>query len=160
MGTESGEMIPHSGHIDQDFHTLLAGFHIRLADLHRSLDALCSMRSRITRPRTPITQPTSTRGRSAVHTETLPAFRATEKLHANVRQEGLPTIDETTDKLLRELRGSPTDLAKLVERIHRRGRRVVPISANAIARWNKDDPDSWERVRGWLTRRGVQIIVD
>ena len=88
-----------------------------------------------------------------------PASRATKKLHANVRQEGLPTIDETADKLLRELRSSPTDLAKLVERIHRRGRRVVPISANAIARWDKDDPDSWERVREWLTRRGVQIIV-
>ncbi len=88
-----------------------------------------------------------------------PASRATKKLHANVRQEGLPTIDEAADKLLRELRGSPTDLAKLVERIHRRGRRVVAIPAKAITRWNKDDPKSWERVREWLTRRGVQIIV-
>ena len=88
-----------------------------------------------------------------------PASGATKKLHANVRQEGLPTIDETADELLRELRGSPTDLAKLVERIHRRGRRVVAIPAKAITRWNKDDPKSWERVREWLTRRGVQIIV-
>jgi hypothetical protein len=88
-----------------------------------------------------------------------PASKATKKLHANVRQEGLPTIDETADKLLRELRGSPTDLAKLVERIHQRRRRVVAISAGAITRWNKDDPKSWERVREWLTRRGVQIIV-
>ena len=89
-----------------------------------------------------------------------PASRATKKLHANVRQEGLPTIDEAADKLLRELRGSPTDLAKLVERIHQRRRRVVAIAAGAITRWNKDDPNSWERVHEWLMKHDVRIRVD
>jgi hypothetical protein len=65
---------------------------------------------------------------------------------------------DETEKLLGELRGSPTDLAKLVATVHRRHRRIVAISAQAITRWNKDDPTSWARVCGWLTLRGVRIM--
>ena len=68
------------------------------------------------------------------------------------------TMNQETEELLCALRGSPTDLAKLVMRIAPR-RTVVPISAVAIARWNKDDPDSWDRVRAWLTTRRVQSII-
>src|SRR3989441_9317087 len=69
------------------------------------------------------------------------------------------TLDEETVRLLRALRESPTDLAKLVKTIHRRRRRVVAIAPKAIARWNRDDPDSWKRVYDWLTRRDVRIVV-
>src|SRR6267142_1577477 len=65
---------------------------------------------------------------------------------------------DETEKLLGELRGSPTDLAKLVATVNQRHRRIVAISAQAIARWNKDDPTSWARVREWLTMRGVRIV--
>ena len=68
-------------------------------------------------------------------------------------------MDETTKMLLRELRASPTDLAKLVERVTQRPDRDVAIPAPAIARWHKDDPDAWERVRVWLTRRGMQVVM-
>ena len=68
-------------------------------------------------------------------------------------------LDEATEQLLHELKGSPTDLAKLVMRTAHRRRTVVPISAAAIARWNKDDPDSWGRVRAWLTTRVVGRIM-
>jgi len=68
------------------------------------------------------------------------------------------TRRETTHELLWELRQSPTDLAKLVRRVDQRRRGVVPVSVHAITRWNKDDPTSWERVRDWLTTRGVRII--
>jgi len=68
-------------------------------------------------------------------------------------------MDEATEELLRDLRGSPTDLEKLVNRIDQRRPRVVAISANAIARWNKDDPRAWERVREWLTKQGVRVMV-
>jgi hypothetical protein len=71
----------------------------------------------------------------------------------------LSALDEATERLLHELKGSPTDLAKLVMRSAPRRRTVVPISAVAIARWNKDDPDSWDRVSAWLTTRGVQRII-
>jgi len=74
-------------------------------------------------------------------------------------RKGLSAMDEATEKLLRELRGSPTDLAKMVERIHQRRRRVVAISAGAITRWNKDDPSSWARVYDWLTKQGVRLVV-
>ena len=40
-----------------------------------------------------------------------------------------------------------------------RCRAVLPISADAVARWNKDDPDSWGRVRAWLTTRVVGRIM-
>jgi len=69
------------------------------------------------------------------------------------------TMDEETEELLRALRGSPTDLAKLVKTMHQRRRRVVAIATRAITRWNRDDPDSWKRVSEWLTRRGVHVLV-
>ena len=68
-------------------------------------------------------------------------------------------IDEATDKLLRDLRDSPTDLGKLVERIHQRGRCIVPIAPLAIARWEKDDPLAWARVYEWLCERNVRIVI-
>jgi len=76
-----------------------------------------------------------------------------------VPEQTLAAMDEATAALLRDLRGSPTDLAKLVKRMHERRRPVVAISSKAIARWNKDDPDSWGRVCDWLTRQGVRIMV-
>jgi len=68
-------------------------------------------------------------------------------------------MDEATDKLLRDLRDSPTDLGKLVERLHQRGRRFVPISPMAVARWGKDDPLAWARVYEWLWERNVRIVI-
>jgi len=69
-------------------------------------------------------------------------------------------LDEATEKLRRELEASPTDLAKLVKRIYQRGSVVVVISRHATARWHNDDPEAWDRVNDWLTKRGVQIVVD
>ena len=63
-------------------------------------------------------------------------------------------LDGATEQLLHELKESPTDLAKPVVRVAPRRHTLVPISAAAIARWNKDDPDSWDRVRAWLMTRG------
>jgi len=68
------------------------------------------------------------------------------------------TPGATTDELLRELRDSPTDLAKLVGRVDQRRCGAVAISPKAIRRWNKDDPMSWARVREWLTSRGVCVV--
>jgi hypothetical protein len=68
-------------------------------------------------------------------------------------------MDRATEQLLRELRGSPTDLAKLVERVQRCPGRVVAIPGPALARWRKDDPDAWERVHAWLTNHGLRLVV-
>jgi len=68
-------------------------------------------------------------------------------------------LDEGTERLRHELEASPTDLAKLVKRIYQRGCAVVAISRHAIARWHNVDPDSWDRVHDWLTKRSVRIVV-
>jgi hypothetical protein len=61
-------------------------------------------------------------------------------------------------ELLGSLRASPTDLAKLVQRVDQRRSSIVAVSTAAVTRWNKDDPQSWEQVRLWLTARGVRIV--
>jgi hypothetical protein len=66
--------------------------------------------------------------------------------------------DVTIDEFLRDLRASPTDLAKLVTSVHQQRVSVVAISSKAIIRWDKDDPDSWKRVQGWLSLRGVRVV--
>lgn len=73
------------------------------------------------------------------------------------KKSGAP-LDVTTEELLLELRGSPTDLAKLVRRVHERQLAVVAVSPNAIARWQNDARGAWERVHEWLVTRGVRII--
>lgn len=69
-------------------------------------------------------------------------------------------MDEATRKLLNDLRGSPTDLMKLVARIAGRPRNVVVIPAAAVTRWERVDPDSWEQVRRWLMDRHVRIVLE
>jgi hypothetical protein len=64
----------------------------------------------------------------------------------------------TIDELLRDLRASPTDLAKLVTSVHQQRVSVVAISSKAMIRWGRDDPDSWKRVQGWLSLRGVRVV--
>jgi hypothetical protein len=68
-------------------------------------------------------------------------------------------MDTATETLLRELRGSPTDLAKLVVTVQQRRRGWVAVSAPAVARWNRDDPRSWTLVQEWLTREGVDVLI-
>lgn len=68
-------------------------------------------------------------------------------------------MDRVTDRLLRELDASPTDLAKLVRKISYKHRSVLAISTETIKRWERDDPRSWSLVRQWLTSMGVKIEV-
>lgn len=68
-------------------------------------------------------------------------------------------MDDVTEALLGELQSSPTDLKKLVVNIVCRTRTDIAIEADAIARWNRDDPDRWTAVEAWLVARGVRITV-
>jgi hypothetical protein len=72
----------------------------------------------------------------------------------------LVMMNEATENLIDELRGSSIDLAKLIEAIRWRPCRVVNISAEVIIRWRKDDPRSWKLVLEWLTTMGVAINVN
>jgi len=69
-------------------------------------------------------------------------------------------INQATDSVIHELRGSPTDLAKLVEAVRGRPLHVVDISAEAILRWRHDDPCLWKLVLEWLTTMDVEITVN
>lgn len=69
-------------------------------------------------------------------------------------------INEAPDNVIHELRGSPTDLAKLVEAVRGRPLHVVEISAEAIIRWRNDDPCLWKLVLEWLTTMDVDINVN
>jgi len=66
--------------------------------------------------------------------------------------------DAATKELLEGLRGSRTDLIKLVTRVHRGRRQFVAVSPHAVARWLRDAPGTWERVHEWLITRGVTVI--
>jgi len=66
-------------------------------------------------------------------------------------------INGATENLIHELRGSPTDLAKLVEAVRWRPPHAVDISTETIIRWRKDDPRSWKRVLEWLTTMDVEV---
>ena len=72
--------------------------------------------------------------------------------------EAVVWADATTERLLQQLRGTPTDLAKLVTAVHQRHRKVVAVSPNAVLRWQMDAPDAWKRVREWFMTRGVTVI--
>jgi len=69
-------------------------------------------------------------------------------------------INEPTENLIHELRGSPPDLAQLVEAVRWRPLRVVDIPTEAIIRWRTDDSRSWKLVLEWLTIMDVEVNVN
>jgi len=69
-------------------------------------------------------------------------------------------INEATENLIHELRGSPPDLAKLVEAVRWRPLHVVAIPAEAVIHWRKYDPRSWMLVLEWLTIMDVEVNVN
>ena len=64
-----------------------------------------------------------------------------------------------TESLLRDLETSPTDLNRIVISIIWRKRTTIAIEAEAIARWERDDPKRWASVRDWLLSQGITITV-
>ncbi len=63
----------------------------------------------------------------------------------------------TTDDLLDKLRGSRTDLARLVAHVCRRRPSYLVISVEAVNAWKHRDPHSWAEVCTWLSTRGVAV---
>jgi hypothetical protein len=61
-----------------------------------------------------------------------------------------PAEGMTTDELLVELRGSPTDLARLVREAASTKRRHVVVSSQALRGWTRRDPEAWAKVAAWL----------
>ena len=68
-------------------------------------------------------------------------------------------MNPATENLLRDLESSPTDLKRLVISSLWRTRPAIAIEADAIARWERDDPKGWASVQDWLLSQGITITV-
>ena len=68
-------------------------------------------------------------------------------------------MDAVTESLLRDLETSPTDLKRIVLSTIWRKRTAIAIEADAIARWERDDPKCWASVQDWLLSQGITITV-
>jgi len=68
-------------------------------------------------------------------------------------------MDAVTESLLRDLETSPTDLKRIVLSTIWRKRTAIAIEADAIARWERDDPKRWASVQNWLLSQGITITV-
>ena len=68
-------------------------------------------------------------------------------------------MNAATENLLRDLENSPTDLKRLVISALWRNRTAIAIEAEAIARWERDDPRSWSAVQDWLLAQNFTITV-
>jgi hypothetical protein len=68
-------------------------------------------------------------------------------------------VDDATEALLRELQSSPTDLRTLVVNTVCRPHTDIAIEAEAVARWNREDPRRWTAVQDWLVARGIRITI-
>jgi hypothetical protein len=64
----------------------------------------------------------------------------------------------TEDDLLTELKSSSTDLALLVSRVSRDQLPWVVVPAQAVAAWERREPETWAKVSVWLAGRGVTIV--
>jgi hypothetical protein len=65
----------------------------------------------------------------------------------------------TCQEILIEVRGSRTDLARLVEAASRDERPYLIVPARAVEGWQEREPQIWAKVRGWLASQGKSLVV-
>lgn len=65
----------------------------------------------------------------------------------------------TADALLEDLRNSRTDLMALVTSVRDTRRSRVIVSWRAVHAWTEREPQSWRKVRDWLTAEGVDVTL-
>jgi hypothetical protein len=64
----------------------------------------------------------------------------------------------TMEDLLAQLRGSRTDLARIVEAAARTELPFIVVPAGAVRAWEEREPSAWGKVRDWLTGQGKAIV--
>ena len=62
------------------------------------------------------------------------------------------------DELLKDLRTSKTDLARLVEAVLRNKPPYVVVPIQAVAFWERREPQHWARVSRWLADSNVSLV--
>lgn len=62
------------------------------------------------------------------------------------------------DDLLNDLRGSQTDLARILEAVVRDQLPYVVVPVQAVRSWERREPDHWARVARWLAAQNVAVV--
>ena len=62
------------------------------------------------------------------------------------------------EDLLAHLRGSRTDLARIVEAASRTELGYIVVPAGAVRAWEEREPSTWAKVRDWLTAKGKIVV--
>jgi hypothetical protein len=64
----------------------------------------------------------------------------------------------TTSDLIAELRGTRTDLARLVESAAHAERPYVVVPVRAVTAWMSREPEAWAKVLEWLAAHEKTIV--
>ena len=64
----------------------------------------------------------------------------------------------SAEDLVIELRTSRTDLARLVEAAARDHLTRIIVPQRRVDPWGRGEPETWLKVSGWLTARGIKIV--
>ena len=64
----------------------------------------------------------------------------------------------SAEDLVNELRTSRTDLARLVEAAVRDHPTRIIVPQRSVDAWERREPETWLKVSGWLTARGIKIV--
>lgn len=62
------------------------------------------------------------------------------------------------DELLSDLRGSQTDLARIVEAVVRDRLPYVVVPVQAVKSWELREPHHWAKVAEWLADQNVTLV--
>jgi hypothetical protein len=66
---------------------------------------------------------------------------------------------DTTKRAIEELRKTPTDLARLLDRTLCMEQPCALVSSVAVARWRREAPLAWAEARRLLRAEGAEIII-
>jgi len=65
----------------------------------------------------------------------------------------------SAEELVNELKNSRTDLARFVEAAARDRLTRIIVPQRSVDAWKRREPETWLKVSGWLTARGIAIVL-
>jgi len=65
----------------------------------------------------------------------------------------------TVEELLAQVKGSSTDLMRIIEAAERPEWPCVVVSSQTVEAWERLAPGAWPRVRSWLDSQGKPVLI-
>jgi hypothetical protein len=65
----------------------------------------------------------------------------------------------TVEELLAHVKGSSTDLIRIIEAARREDWPCVVVSSKAVEAWERRAPGAWPTVRSWLDSQGKPVVI-